>query len=215
MFSTRTATAAFIALAIGAGSPAVASAAPNQGGGTSSDSAYCKGLRDRAQRFNDIAQDTSQPKSVRAFYRNRAMVVLDAARRAGCGWATFQAAQSGPTERAERTGTGPATRTARTTKTRQSFTTVEKRRKARRLVGKGTVKPSGGAGVVYAKVSAAQTNDPKLNSYCNAVADLINDAEAQGDHAAGNGDSSGAQEWWDLSEHMIDVSTGNGCRFQS
>lgn len=213
--STRTA-AAVIAIAIGASVPAVAPAAPNQGGGTTGDSAYCKGLRDRAQRFNDIAQDARQPKRVRDFYYNRARVVIEVARHAGCAWATVQAVQGSPQSGSTSTRTtvaGPARRTARTTRTRQSFTAIEQRHRAKRTVSRDLVKRVGKGSTTF-RVSATTTGDPKQDSYCSGVAELVTDAELQGDTALGNGQDESAAEWYGLSEYMIDVASRNGCRFQ-
>ncbi|MGK2936954.1 MAG: hypothetical protein ACSLFR_03990 [Solirubrobacteraceae bacterium] len=215
---TRFTRLALAVLAIGlagtAIAPAASHAAANNGGGpTSSDSEFCKTLFDRLKRFNDLANDASQPKNVREFYKARAVNVLDRARRAGCGWAALQS--QAPTTAAVR-GDAAATAAARTRK-RTAFDrlttarTQQKRSSKRRLTGGGTRVPS--STTTVAELKATTTGNQQQDEYCAGVAKLIEDAQAEGDRAMLNNDQASADAWYDLADYFIDQSTQNGCRF--
>jgi hypothetical protein len=51
------------------------------------------------------------------------------------------------------------------------------------------------------------------NEYCRGVADLINEAEREGDAALLRGDEQGANEWYALADEFLERATRNGCRF--
>jgi hypothetical protein len=217
MHARKTLIAAVVALAAATASPAVAGAQPNTGSG-GSDSSYCQTLRERIQRYNDLAHDMSLPQSVRAFYATRAQITLIHAREANCGWAAIQA---GGGTAGEATPAGPATRaagtapsnTARTTRRRAAFRTLNRRLRVR-ASRTTTGMPSGGnvpSGVAFIK--ANPTGNPSQDDYCRKAADLIADAERQGDQATADNHPQDADAWYELADYMIDVATQNGCRF--
>ena len=219
MFSRRIlATAVLIAATV----PSVALAQPNSGGGPSGgDSDYCQTLKDRAQRYNDIAGDTRQPVRVRAFYKGQARIAIIKAREAGCSWASAPAIVA-----ADRTGVQPAS-TAATSRSRSSFSRLNRRyrkfhQRLRRqrgasstsfriAAGPTTTTPTAVPKAVFVK--ATTTGNDKQDDYCSKAADMITDAMDSGDAASSNGDQVGYEAWYDLADHMIDVATANGCRF--
>lgn len=203
-----------IAITATAISPAVSSAAPNNGGGpSSSDSEFCKTLFDRLKRYNDLANDASQPKNVREYYKGRAFNVLDRARRAGCSWAAIQG-QALTT--VSQPGDAAATEAARKTR-RAAFdrlTTARGRQQRsgkRRAAGVGTRVPT--TQTTVSAIKATSTGNQQQDEYCAGVAKLVADAEAEGDRAVINGDQAGADAWYDLADYFIDQATQNGCRF--
>jgi hypothetical protein len=219
MFSRRILTTAVL---IAATVPSVALAQPNSGGGPSGgDSDYCQTLKDRAQRYNDIAGDTRQPVRVRAFYKGQARVAIIKAREAGCAWASPPAIVA-----ADRTGVQPAS-TRATSRSRSSFSRLNRRYRAfhqrmrrqggssstsfRIAAGPTTTTPADAPRVVFVK--ATTTGNTKQDDYCSKAADMITDALDSGDDASHSGDQAGYEAWYDLADHMIDVSTANGCRF--
>lgn len=197
-----------LALAATAVTPAVSGAQPNQGGG-SGDSDYCKTLRDRLQRYHDIATDTAQPKGVRDFYRARANVLLMTARKAGCTWAARVSAGAG-------VATAPP-ETAATTRQRARFDRLAAPRRGfargaqRRAAGGTTQAPPSQPSV--AAIKAHPTGNSQQDEYCAAVGQLIDEAEREGDNAALRGDEASADAWYDLADEFIDRATQNGCRF--
>lgn len=215
---TRFTRLALALLAIGfagtAIAPAASHAAPNNGGGpSSSDSELCKTLHDRLKRYNDLANDASQPKNVRAYYKGRAFNVLDRARRAGCSWAAIQGQALTPVSQP---GDAAATEAARKTRraTFDRLTTArgkQQRSGKRRAAGAGTPVPT--TQTTVSEIKATTTGNQQQDEYCAGVAKLVADAEAEGDRAVINGDQAGADAWYDLADYFIDQATQNGCRF--
>jgi hypothetical protein len=224
MFTTaptfrRITTALCIAVSAAATLPAMTLAQPNNGG-SAGDSAYCMTLKDRASAYNDLAHDPRQPKSVRDFYASRAAIVLLHAREAGCNWSAAQAGPQGPmaTPGGELATTANATapaRSARTAKARKSFGSVKRVRASTsaRRAGSATHGSRPTAPNTVAKVKANPSGNGNLDNYCSQVADLISDAERQGDDALTAGDPQGASEWFELADYMTYTATQNGCRF--
>lgn len=81
---------------------------------------------------------------------------------------------------------------------------------AKRGGGKGTP-PAAGAAILAIK--ANPTGNQQHDEYCRGVADLINEAEREGDAALLSGDDQGAAEWYALAEYFTERATRNGCRF--
>lgn len=94
MHVRQTLTAVLVAATAATALPAAASAAPNTGTSSGSDSSYCQTLLERTKRYNDLAHDPRQSQAVRDFYASRAAVTLLHAQQAGCGWATRQAVRA-------------------------------------------------------------------------------------------------------------------------
>lgn len=212
MHVRQTLTAVLVAATAATALPAAASAAPNTGTSSGSDSSYCQTLLERTKRYNDLAHDPRQSQAVRDFYASRAAVTLLHAQQAGCGWATRQAvrapsATTTATATTRAAGTAPA-RTTRTTRRRATFRALN--RSFRTGATGGTIGrvPSG---VAYIK--AAPSGNPSQDDYCRKVADLIADADKQGDVASINGNQESADAWYELADYMTDVATQNGCRF--
>lgn len=216
---TRFTRLALALLAIGLAGTAIApsashAAANNGGGPSSSDSEFCKTLFDRLKRFNDLANDASQPKAVRQYYKGRAVNVLDRARRAGCGWAAIQG-QAVTT--VSQPGDAAATEAARKTRraTFDRLTTARGRQQRsgkRRAAGVGTPVPTTTKTTV-SELKATTTGNQQQDEYCAGVAKLVAEAEAEGDRAVLNGDQASADAWYDLADYFIDQATQNGCRF--
>lgn len=194
-------------LAATALAPAAAGAAPNQGTG-GSDSDYCSVLRDRLQRYHDIAADTRQPARVRDFYRGRAAYVLYVARNAGCSWASPAAVVSGATAPQSAATASRLARFERLTLPRRTARAATHRRAAT-----GTGRPPVTQPATVAAVKAHPTGNAKDDAYCAAVSRLIDEAHAEGDNAALNGDQASADAWYELADTYIDRATQNGCRF--
>jgi hypothetical protein len=72
------------------------------------------------------------------------------------------------------------------------------------------VRPVGGT---VQKVSTNPTGDSGLDDLCQQAADLINNAQAEGDRAANRGDSEQADAWWQLAADMTTRAEGWGCDF--
>lgn len=201
------------AIAVTAISPAVSTAAQNNGGGpSSSDSELCNRLYDRLKRYNDMANDPSEPKNVREFYKGRAANTLDRARLAGCRWATMQAAK------AETTPTTPADAVAtRITSKRAKYDRLVTARRAstrsakRRATAGGTQLSTSQSTV--SAIKPTTTGNQQQDDYCAGVAKLVADAETQGNQALLNGDQASADAWYDLADEFVDRATQNGCRF--
>lgn len=203
-----------IGLAGTAIAPAASHAAPNNGGGpSSSDSEFCKTLFDRLKRFNDLANDPTQPKNVREFYKGRAVNVLDRARRAGCSWAALQI-QAPTTVSGDAAATAAAAARAKKRTVFDRLTTTrtqQKRSSKRRLTGGGTPVPT--STTTVSALKATTTGNQQQDQYCAGVAKLIDEAQAEGDRALLNGDQASADAWYDLADEFIDRATQNGCRF--
>ena len=76
----------------------------------------------------------------------------------------------------------------------------------------GTVTtPSPAAKLTFLK--SHPSGNQQQDEYCRGVADLINEAEREGDAALLRGDSQGAAEWYALAEYFLERATRNGCRF--
>ncbi len=217
---TRFTRLALAILAIGlagtAIAPAASHAAANNGGGpSSSDSEFCKTLFDRLKRYNDLANDASQSKKVREYYKGRAINVLDRARRAGCSWAAIQG-QAVTT--VSQPGDAAATEAARKTRraTFDRLTTArgkQKRSSKRRAAGAGAGTPVPTTQTTVSELKATSTGNQQQDEYCAGVAKLVEEAESEGDRAVINGDQAGADAWYDLADYFIDQATQNGCRF--
>ncbi len=204
MTITRKFTALLLTVAAAA-VPAAASAQPNTGSGTG-DSDYCRTLKNRAQYYNDLAHNPNLPKGVRDFYSTRAQIVLIHARQAGCQWSA-RAVQAAPAADVDATAVSSRTATARS-----KYRSAENARKAnKRVASSGTT--TSNTNTTVARVKASPTGNGKLDSYCSAVADLITDAENQGDEASINNHDQDAAEWYELADHMTYTSTKNGCTF--
>ena len=63
------------------------------------------------------------------------------------------------------------------------------------------------------KATATVTGKPKLDDYCKGVADLINDAVAQGEAHAYAGRNDEARAWQALADELEKRATENGCTF--
>lgn len=211
----RTALAVVVlAFAAAAASPAISHAAPNQGGGpSSSDSDVCNTLFQRLKRYNDIATNPNEPKAVRDFYRARANSLLITARRAGCSWAPIQSAPVTTATTPAADATHRATKRQRTRFDRLSAPVLGAQRSTQRRAA-GT---TGGTRVpttaTVAAVKAHPTGNQQQDAYCSAVAQLIDEAEREGDNALARGDDASANAWYDLADEFIDRATQNGCRF--
>jgi hypothetical protein len=81
---------------------------------------------------------------------------------------------------------------------------------AKRGGGTGTA-PGPGSAIVFIK--ANPTGNQQQDEYCRGVAELINNAEKEGDAALLSGDEQGAAEWYALAEYFTERATRNGCRF--
>jgi hypothetical protein len=69
-----------------------------------------------------------------------------------------------------------------------------------------------GAGATIAFIKATTTGDKQHDEYCRGVAELIENAERQGDDHAIS-DPQQAAEWYALAEYFLERATRNGCRF--
>lgn len=70
-----------------------------------------------------------------------------------------------------------------------------------------------GAGTTLASIKAQPTGNQQHDEYCRGVAELIENAEREGDAAYVSGDHQGAAEWYALAEYFLERATRNGCRF--
>jgi hypothetical protein len=69
-----------------------------------------------------------------------------------------------------------------------------------------------GGGATIASIRATTTGDKQHDEYCRGVAELIEQAEREGDAAAIH-DPQGAAEWYALADYYLERATRNGCRF--
>jgi hypothetical protein len=69
-----------------------------------------------------------------------------------------------------------------------------------------------GPGATVASVKATTTGNQTHDEYCRGVAELIENAERQGDDHAVS-DPEQAAEWYALAEYFLERATRNGCRF--
>ena len=79
------------------------------------------------------------------------------------------------------------------------------------------VAPAGVSGgtVHAAPISTNPTGNSRLDDLCRRAADLINQANTEGDLALIHGDDAGAQAWYDLADEMLSRSKGWGCNFSA
>ncbi len=209
-----------LVLAVTAVSPAISSAAQNQGGGTGN-SDYCSTLLSRLKRYHDIATDPREPKAVRDFYKARAEVLLITARDAGCSWAPAALAGttiSADTTRALSAAPAPGACDAGCRQKRTRFTRLSPARGSRPVALRRAAAPGGGTSVpqpqsTVSALKAHPTGNTQQDEYCSGVAKLIAEAEAEGDAALLRGDRAEADAWYALADYFLDQSTQNGCRF--
>jgi hypothetical protein len=79
--------------------------------------------------------------------------------------------------------------------------------------GRGDKPPVGGTAATAVFIKANPTGNQQQDEYCRGVAELINNAEKEGDAALLGGDQQGAAEWYALAEYFTERATRNGCRF--
>jgi hypothetical protein len=72
------------------------------------------------------------------------------------------------------------------------------------------------AGAAQAQhVTSNPTGDSATDAMCAGMADLINNAFVQADHATLNDDPAGAEAWHDLAIDMITRGMADGCNFSA
>ena len=64
-----------------------------------------------------------------------------------------------------------------------------------------------------ASIRATTTGNQQQDEYCRGVAELIEQAEREGDAASISGDHQGAAEWHALAEYYLERATRNRYRF--
>lgn len=66
-----------------------------------------------------------------------------------------------------------------------------------------------------AAVKSGPTGNAELDSICQQMANLINQAYTEGDLALINGDDEGAEAWYELARDMLRRSRDAGCKMYS